>query len=58
MSAFNKIKQLLNIGLVTGMLFMAPLSALAAELVDINRANAATMIENWKGIGEKKARAL
>ena len=58
MSAFNKIKQLLNIGLVTGMLFMAPLSALAAELVDINRANAATMIENWKGIGEKKARAI
>jgi len=31
---------------------------MAAQLVDINRADAATMIENWKGIGEKKASAI
>lgn len=30
----------------------------AAEMVNINRADAATMIENWKGIGEVKARAI
>ena len=30
----------------------------AAEMVDINRADAETMIANWKGIGEKKARAI
>ena len=39
-------------------LVIAPLTASAAELVDINRADAATMIENWKGIGEKKAKAI
>ena len=32
--------------------------AYAAEMVDINRADAETMIANWKGIGEKKARAI
>jgi competence protein ComEA len=32
--------------------------ARAAEVVDINRADAETMIANWKGIGEKKARAI
>ena len=32
--------------------------AYAAEVVDINRADAETMIANWKGIGEKKARAI
>ena len=39
-------------------LVITPLTASAAELVDINRADAATMIENWKGIGEKKAKAI
>jgi len=32
--------------------------ATAAEVVNINRADAAAMIENWQGIGEKKARAI
>ena len=58
MSTLNQVKQLLSICLMAVMLLIAPLSVLAAELVDINRANAATMIENWKGIGEKKARAI
>jgi len=39
-------------------LVITPLTAMAAEVVDINRADAATMIEHWKGIGEKKAKAI
>lgn len=31
---------------------------MSAEVVDINRADVATMIANWKGIGEKKAKAI
>ncbi len=34
------------------------LTLAAAETVNINRADAATMIENWKGIGEVKAKAI
>jgi len=34
------------------------LAANAADMVNINRADAATMIENWKGIGEVKAKAI
>lgn len=49
--------------LVLCMLLMAPVlipSSIvwSAELVDINRADAAAMIANWKGIGEKKAKAI
>ncbi len=49
--------------LVLGMLLLVPLfspsgTALSAEVVDINRADVAAMIANWKGIGEKKARAI
>ena len=51
-------KQLINVVLVVMAILFAPVSAIAAELVDINNADAATMIENWKGIGEKKARAI
>ena len=40
------------------LLLVAPNLVQAAEVVDINRADAATMIANWKGIGEKKARAI
>ncbi len=58
MNSLNKIQQLVKISLVVMTLLMAPLAAFAAEVVDINRADAATMIENWKGIGEKKARAI
>jgi len=36
----------------------ASLVVSASEVVDINRASAATMIENWKGIGEVKANAI
>ncbi len=44
--------------LVFASLWLTANTALAAVTVDINRADAATMIENWKGIGEKKARAI
>ena len=48
---------------LASVLFFVPLlltsnSAIAAVMVDINRADAATMIANWKGIGEKKAKAI
>lgn len=39
-------------------ILLAPISAIAAQVVNINQADAATMIENWKGIGEKKASAI
>lgn len=44
-------------------LFFTPLffgsgAAMSAVVVDINRADTATMIANWKGIGEKKAKAI
>ncbi len=58
MNSLNKIQKIVQISLVVMTLLMAPLSSFAAEVVDINRADAATMIENWKGIGEKKARAI
>lgn len=32
--------------------------AMSAEIVNINKADVATMIENWKGIGEVKARSI
>jgi len=50
--------RIINVALITLTLLLSPLSAIAAQVVDINRADAATMIENWKGIGEKKARAI
>ena len=49
---------MINIAIIVMTILLAPASAIAAQLVDINRADAATMIENWKGIGEKKARAI
>ncbi len=51
-------RQLISVALVVMAVLLSPLSAIAAQLVDINKANAATMIENWKGIGETKARAI
>jgi len=53
----------MKVFVLASVLFFAPLllnanTAIAAVMVDINRADAATMIENWKGIGEKKARAI
>ena len=51
-------RQLVNIALVVMAILLAPVSAIAAQLVDINNADAATMIENWKGIGETKAKAI
>lgn len=50
--------QFLNISLLVLAFLTAPVTAFAAQVVDINRADAATMIENWKGIGEKKAEAI
>lgn len=49
--------------LLLGMLLLVPVlspsgTALSAEVVDINRADVAAMIANWKGIGEKKAKAI
>lgn len=58
MNPINKIQQLIKITLIVASLLMAPITAIAAEVVNINKADAATMIENWKGIGEKKARAI
>ncbi len=43
---------------VMALMLTLQLPAYAAEMVDINRADAETMIANWKGIGEKKARAI
>ena len=40
------------------LLLVMPTLVDAAEVVNVNRADAATMIANWKGIGEKKARAI
>ena len=54
----NKLGNLLRTAIMVLALVTTPLTALAAAVVDINRADAATMIENWKGIGEKKASAI
>jgi len=58
MNIATQFRQLINITLVVMAMLLAPASAYSAQVVDINRADAATMIENWKGIGEKKARAI
>lgn len=44
--------------LLMSLLLVMPTLVDAAEVVNINRADAATMIANLKGIGEKKARAI
>ena len=51
-------RKLISTALVVMAVLFAPVSAMAAQLVDINNADAATMIENWKGIGETKAKAI
>lgn len=53
----------LKLLLLIGVLFVTPLffgsgAAISAVVVDINQADTATMIANWKGIGEKKAKAI
>ena len=53
-----QMRRLVNIALVVMAILLAPVSAFSAQLVDINNVTAETMIENWKGIGEKKARAI
>lgn len=53
-----QIRVALQIAVMVMAVLLTPVSAIAAQVVDINRADAATMIENWKGIGEKKARAI
>ena len=58
MQNINKLGNLLRTAIMVLALVTTPLTALAAAVVDINRADAATMIENWKGIGEKKAKAI
>ncbi len=58
MNIVNKSARLLQIFMVVAAILTAPISAIAAELVDINRADAATMIENWQGIGKVKADAI
>lgn len=50
------IKTIKTIVLLCGL--SLSLTLVAAETVNINRADAATMIENWKGIGEVKAKAI
>jgi len=57
-SSLLKARQLINITLVVMAMLLSPVSVVAAQLVDINNADAETMIENWKGIGETKARAI
>ena len=57
-SSSRHTRQLINIALVVMAVLLAPVSAFAAQLVDINNADVETMIENWKGIGETKARAI
>ena len=57
-SSLLKTRQLINITLVVMAMLLSPVSVVAAQLVDINNADAETMIENWKGIGETKARAI
>lgn len=44
--------------LITAAMLLFTSVTMASEVVNINRANAAAMIENWKGIGEVKARAI
>ncbi len=58
MQNIYKLGILLRTTIMVLALITTPLTALAAAVVDINRADAATMIENWKGIGEKKAKAI
>lgn len=50
--------KLLKTSLLVAALMLTSVVSLAAEVVDINRASAEAMIENWKGIGEVKARAI
>ena len=57
-SSLLKARQLINITLVVMAMLLSPVNVVAAQLVDINNADAETMIENWKGIGETKARAI
>ncbi len=54
----RSLGQFIKISLLVMAFLTAPVTAFAAQVVDINRADAATMIENWKGIGEKKAEAI
>lgn len=54
----SKLSSLFRSAFLILAIAVTPVSAFAAEVVNINRADAATMIENWKGIGEKKARAI
>lgn len=58
MSITDNTGQLVRISVFLISLLLMPFTAIAASIVDINRANEATMIENWKGIGETKARAI
>lgn len=51
------MNKILKLGFLVGALLVSAL-AIGAEVVDINRATAETMIQNWKGIGEVKARAI
>ncbi len=44
--------------LITAAMLLFTSVTMASEVVNINRASAAAMIENWKGIGEVKARAI
>jgi len=47
----------LKLGVVIVTLLFSAMT-FGAEVVDINRATAETMIQNWKGIGEVKAKAI
>ena len=58
MKIISSTKNLFRAAIFMMALIITPLTATATEVVDINRADAATMIENWKGIGEKKAKAI
>jgi competence protein ComEA len=49
--------KVLRLGIVVATLLFSAMT-FSAEVVDINRATAETMIQNWKGIGEVKAKAI
>lgn len=46
------------VAMITATVLLFSQLSVAADVVNINRADAATMIENLKGIGEVKARAI
>lgn len=52
------MNRFLKMAVVLATLLLGTMPVFGAEVVDVNRATAETMIQNWNGIGEVKAKAI